>query len=59
MLFIMYRLKGIERLVPSRQAIDAVGRSCVGGCMSKTIMLIHGAWLNARSWEGFKARYES
>ncbi len=27
--------------------------------MSKTIMLIHGAWLNARSWEGFKARYEA
>lgn len=26
--------------------------------MSKTIMLIHGAWLNSRSWEGFKARYE-
>ena len=27
--------------------------------MTKTIMLIHGAWLNARSWEGFKARYEA
>lgn len=27
--------------------------------MSKTIMLIHGAWLNARSWEGFRARYEA
>lgn len=27
--------------------------------MSKTIVLIHGAWLNARSWEGFKARYEA
>lgn len=27
--------------------------------MSNTIMLIHGAWLNARSWEGFKARYEA
>jgi hypothetical protein len=27
--------------------------------MSKTIMLIHGAWLNAHSWEGFKARYET
>ncbi|KQX20905.1 MULTISPECIES: alpha/beta hydrolase [unclassified Sphingomonas] len=27
--------------------------------MSRTIMLIHGAWLNARSWEGFKARYEA
>jgi pimeloyl-ACP methyl ester carboxylesterase len=26
--------------------------------MTKTIMLIHGAWLNSRSWEGFKARYE-
>ncbi|MDZ4372766.1 MAG: alpha/beta hydrolase [Phenylobacterium sp.] len=27
--------------------------------MSPTIILIHGAWLNSRSWEGFKARYES
>ncbi|WP_292327657.1 alpha/beta hydrolase [Mesorhizobium sp.] len=27
--------------------------------MSKTIMLIHGAWLNAHCWEGFKARYEA
>ncbi|BAK65740.1 hypothetical protein SLG_10650 [Sphingobium sp. SYK-6] len=27
--------------------------------MSKTIMLIHGAWLNSRSWEGFKVRYEA
>lgn len=27
--------------------------------MTKTIMLIHGAWLNASSWEGFKARYEA
>ena len=27
--------------------------------MTKTIMLIHGAWLNADSWEGFKARYEA
>ncbi|HYE42023.1 MAG TPA: alpha/beta hydrolase [Caulobacteraceae bacterium] len=27
--------------------------------MSRTIVLIHGAWLNARSWEGFKARYEA
>src|SRR5262249_15890681 len=27
--------------------------------MSRTIMLIHGAWLNAQSWEGFKARYEA
>ena len=26
--------------------------------MTKTIVLIHGAWLNAKSWEGFKARYE-
>jgi pimeloyl-ACP methyl ester carboxylesterase len=26
--------------------------------MSNTIMLIHGAWLNSRAWEGFKARYE-
>lgn len=27
--------------------------------MSRTIVLIHGAWLNAHSWEGFKARYEA
>jgi pimeloyl-ACP methyl ester carboxylesterase len=27
--------------------------------MSKTIVLIHGAWLNAASWAGFKARYEA
>lgn len=27
--------------------------------MSKTIMLIHGAWLNSAAWEGFKARYEA
>lgn len=27
--------------------------------MTKTIMLIHGAWLNAKSWEGFKGRYEA
>jgi pimeloyl-ACP methyl ester carboxylesterase len=27
--------------------------------MSKTIVLVHGAWLNSRSWEGFKARYEA
>ncbi|MBW8304147.1 MAG: alpha/beta hydrolase [Brevundimonas sp.] len=27
--------------------------------MTKTIMLIHGAWLNSASWEGFKARYEA
>jgi pimeloyl-ACP methyl ester carboxylesterase len=26
--------------------------------MSKTIVLIHGAWLNSRSWDGFKDRYE-
>lgn len=26
--------------------------------MSKTIVLIHGAWLNSRSWERFKERYE-
>src|SRR3712207_2751442 len=26
--------------------------------MTKTVMLIHGAWLNSLSWEGFKARYE-
>lgn len=27
--------------------------------MFNTIMLIHGAWLNSQSWEGFKARYEA
>ena len=27
--------------------------------MSHTILLIHGAWLNAASWEGFKKRYEA
>src|SRR5262245_17086210 len=27
--------------------------------VTKTIMLIHGAWFNATSWEGFKARYEA
>jgi len=27
--------------------------------MTNTIMLIHGAWLNSKSWEGFKARYEA
>lgn len=27
--------------------------------MSKTILLVHGAWLNAVSWEGFKKRYEA
>ncbi|MCW3838232.1 alpha/beta hydrolase [Sphingomonas canadensis] len=27
--------------------------------MTRTILLIHGAWLNSRSWEGFKARYEA
>ena len=27
--------------------------------MSKTIVLIHGAWLNSRSWDAFKARYEA
>lgn len=26
--------------------------------MTKTIMLIHGAWLNAKSWEHWKARFE-
>jgi len=26
--------------------------------MSNTVMLIHGAWLNSASWQGFKARYE-
>ncbi|MEJ0059110.1 MAG: alpha/beta hydrolase [Terricaulis sp.] len=27
--------------------------------MTKTIMLIHGAWLNGKSWEHWKARYEA
>ncbi|MGV3489799.1 MAG: alpha/beta hydrolase [Devosia sp.] len=27
--------------------------------MTKTIVLIHGAWLNARSWEKVKAHYEA
>lgn len=27
--------------------------------MSNTIVLIHGAWLNSRSWDAVKARYES
>jgi pimeloyl-ACP methyl ester carboxylesterase len=27
--------------------------------MTKTVMLVHGAWLNSLSWEGFKARYEA
>jgi pimeloyl-ACP methyl ester carboxylesterase len=27
--------------------------------MPKTVVLIHGAWLNAASWEGFKACYEA
>lgn len=26
--------------------------------MTKTIVLVHGAWLNSKGWEGFKARYE-
>lgn len=27
--------------------------------MTKNIMLIHGAWLNAKGWENWKARYEA
>lgn len=27
--------------------------------MTKTIMLIHGAWLNSKSWENWKARFEA
>jgi pimeloyl-ACP methyl ester carboxylesterase len=27
--------------------------------MTKTIMLIHGAWLNSKSWENWKAHYEA
>ena len=26
--------------------------------MTKSIMLVHGAWLNSRSWDKWKARYE-
>ena len=26
--------------------------------MPKTIVLVHGAWLNSSCWDGFKARYE-
>src|SRR4051812_12360642 len=26
--------------------------------MPKTIMLVHGAWLNSACWDGFKQRYE-
>lgn len=27
--------------------------------MTKTIMLVHGAWLNSRSWENWKTRFEA
>lgn len=27
--------------------------------MSLTVLLIHGAWMNATCWEGFRARYEA
>lgn len=27
--------------------------------MTKTIVLVHGAWLNSRAWENWKARYEA
>ena len=27
--------------------------------MTKTIMLVHGAWLNSKSWEHWKTRYEA
>src|SRR5688572_30244825 len=27
--------------------------------MSNTVLLIHGAWLNSRSWDAVKARYEA
>jgi pimeloyl-ACP methyl ester carboxylesterase len=27
--------------------------------MTKTIMLVHGAWLNSKGWENWKARYEA
>lgn len=27
--------------------------------MTKTSMLIHGAWLNSKCWEHWKSRYEA
>lgn len=27
--------------------------------MTKTIVLVHGAWLNSKAWENWKARYEA
>jgi pimeloyl-ACP methyl ester carboxylesterase len=27
--------------------------------MTRTVVLIHGAWLNSACWEGFRARYEA
>ncbi len=27
--------------------------------MTKTIVLVHGAWLNSRAWEHWKTRYEA
>jgi hypothetical protein len=27
--------------------------------MSNTVLLIHGAWLNSRSWDAVKTRYKA
>jgi len=27
--------------------------------MTKTNLFVHGAWLNSKSWEKWKARYEA
>src|SRR5260370_5110616 len=49
--------------MPSRMTaqwtLPLLSRSDRRDQMSKTIMLIHGAWLNAHSWEGFEDRYEA
>ena len=37
---------------------NMAGKGPKGKIMTKTIVLVHGAWLNSKSWEGFKARYE-
>jgi len=39
--------------------MNATTSKTTGKTGSKTIVLIHGAWLNATSWEGVKARYEA
>lgn len=43
-----------------RPYLLAFARSWTGAvAMTRTIMLIHGAWLNSASWEGFRKRYEA